>query len=233
MTVLEDVPTVAMVADQPMLRVGMEKTVAMVADQPMFRAGVEKLVSDDPALTLVATVEDPETLLAMPGGYDVVILDLPSRGDQYPVDVIRRISALGAPLVYGSWDRPAHLLAAVRAGARGCVTRQTERSSIHAALRVVAAGGLYLCRRLVGPFQAELARPGEENTNALAPREVETLRWIAMGFTHAQIATRMGLSHATVNTYVKRIRTKLNVTNKADLTRMAIELGHLYPNNPA
>jgi FixJ family two-component response regulator len=43
----------------------------------------------------------------------------------------------------------------------------------------------------------------------LAPREIETVRWIAMGYTQAQIATRMGLSLATVNTYATRIRSKL------------------------
>ncbi|RSM62104.1 hypothetical protein DMB66_22730 [Actinoplanes sp. ATCC 53533] len=59
------------------------------------------------------------------------------------------------------------------------------------------------------------------------PREIETLRWIASGFTHAQIATRMGLSTTTVDTYAKRIRAKLNVSNKAELTRVAIELGHV------
>ena len=61
----------------------------------------------------------------------------------------------------------------------------------------------------------------------LAPREVETLRWMVRGFTQAQIAARMGLSEATVNTYAKRIRAKLNASNKAELIRRAIELGHL------
>ena len=65
-------------------------------------------------------------------------------------------------------------------------------------------------------------RPADEDPSGLAPREIETLRWIALGFTHAQIATRMGLSQATVNTYAKRIRAKLAVGNKAELTRAAV-----------
>ena len=48
----------------------------------------------------------------------------------------------------------------------------------------------------------------------------------AHGLTQGQIATRMGLSQATVNTYAKRIRAKLKVSNKAELTRIAIDLGH-------
>lgn len=62
---------------------------------------------------------------------------------------------------------------------------------------------------------------------ALAPRESEALGWLAVGLTHRQIAGHMGLTEATVSTYVKRIRSKLNVGNKADLTRAAIELGLL------
>ena len=58
----------------------------------------------------------------------------------------------------------------------------------------------------------------------LGPREVETLRWIPHGLTHAEIARRMGLTLATVNTYAKRIRGKLKVGSRSDLTRIAIEL---------
>ena len=61
----------------------------------------------------------------------------------------------------------------------------------------------------------------------LAPRESETLGWLAVGLTHRQIAGHMGLTEATVSTYVKRIRSKLQVGNKAELTRMAIGLGLL------
>jgi DNA-binding NarL/FixJ family response regulator len=80
-----------------------------------------------------------------------------------------------------------------------------------------------LARRL----HSELRRPATAPASALARRELETLRWIAAGLTHGQIARRMDLTEATVSTYVKRIRSKLNVGNKADLTRKAIELGLL------
>jgi DNA-binding NarL/FixJ family response regulator len=98
---------------------------------------------------------------------------------------------------------------------------------VREAIRVTAQGGFYICPKMVGQFQIEVAGHGEEEQSGLAPREIETLRWIASGLTHGQIAKRMGLSQATVNTYAKRIRAKLNVNNKADLTRMAIELGHV------
>ena len=59
----------------------------------------------------------------------------------------------------------------------------------------------------------------------LAPRELEALALIAQGFTQAQAAVRMGVSAATVDTYMRRIRKKLGAGNKARLTRRALELG--------
>jgi DNA-binding CsgD family transcriptional regulator len=70
---------------------------------------------------------------------------------------------------------------------------------------------------------APSARAGPE-APTLAPREKETLRYIAGGYTHAQAARRMGISEATVDTYVKRIRQKFNLGNKAELTRLAIQV---------
>jgi len=198
-------------------------TAAIVGDQPVSRAGMEKLVSEDPVLAVAASVPGPGDL---DGRYDLVVLDLPLRSPAGTAEVIAAAARLGRPLVCSSWERPLTPLSAVRAGARGCITRHTEQTAVRQALHTVAQGGFYLCSRLVEWFQDELTRPLDEDPSGLAPREIETLRWIATGLTHTQIATRMGLSPATVNTYAKRIRSKLNVRNKAELTRMAIELGH-------
>lgn len=59
----------------------------------------------------------------------------------------------------------------------------------------------------------------------LAPREQEALRYIAAGHTYLQTARNMGLSKHTVDAYLRRIRTKLNVHTTAELTRLAISLG--------
>ncbi|UFR00403.1 helix-turn-helix transcriptional regulator [Streptomyces sp. Go40/10] len=67
--------------------------------------------------------------------------------------------------------------------------------------------------------------PTEAPAPALAPRERETLRHIAAGRTYLQTARHMGLSTHTVDAYLRRIRAKFNITNTAELTRMAIALG--------
>jgi DNA-binding NarL/FixJ family response regulator len=204
--------------------------VAVVADQPVARAGLEKLASDDPGMAVAAAVA---SVADLPGGaYDVVVIDLP-RLDTAALGTVAEVAAFGHPLVSSAWERSPGLLGTIRAGARGCLSRFTEQQDVRDALHVTARGGFYLCPRLTGRFQLELASRGEEDPGGLAPREIETLRWIASGFTHAQIATRMGLSPATVDTYAKRIRAKLNVSNKAELTRVAIELGHVVQHRRA
>lgn len=63
---------------------------------------------------------------------------------------------------------------------------------------------------------------GQPRLTLLSPREEQALDFIARGFTHAQTARRMGVTKATVDTYVERIRAKLQVGNKAELTRAAL-----------
>jgi DNA-binding NarL/FixJ family response regulator len=201
-------------------------SVAIVAAQPIARAGIEKLASDDPGLRVAAAVGSLRDLYNRGGSYDVVAFDLPQVTASTLDDVVK-LTSIGAPLVSSVWEGSPSLLATIRAGARGCISRQAEQRDVREAIRVTAQQGFYLCPRMISQFQMELNSRGDEDRSGLAPREVETLRWIASGFTHAQIATRMGLSQATVNTYAKRIRAKLNVSNKAELTRMAIEMGHL------
>jgi DNA-binding NarL/FixJ family response regulator len=118
--------------------------------------------------------------------------------------------------------------AALRAGAHGCVSRQADETELLTAVATVADGGVHVSPELAERLHRELRQPQAGAPPALARREIETLRWLAAGLTHRQIARRMALTEATVSTYVKRIRNKLGVGNKADLTRKAFELG-LFP----
>jgi DNA-binding NarL/FixJ family response regulator len=211
-------------------------TVGIVDDQPVRRAGMQLLIQDDADLRVVTSVYCVAELDKAGTACDVVVLDLPLHSDEGALAIISRLARVSRPLVISTWDQPPTLLAAIRAGAQACVSRQADPEVIPVALHVVARGGFYLCDLTYPQFQAELSRPAREDPSGLGPREVETLRWIALGFTQAQIASRMGLSQATVNTYAKRIRAKLKATNKAELTRIAINLGHLtddYSIHPA
>jgi DNA-binding NarL/FixJ family response regulator len=200
--------------------------VAIVNDQPITRSGLEQLAAAIPGVTITASVSTVDELDRFDAAYDVVVIDIPIDDDGLTLKTVTQLAEISHPLVISGWDRPPGLLAVIRAGACGCVTRQSSHRTVAAALSVVAAGGFYLCEQLVHQFH-ELLRSPQADPHGLAPREVETLQWIARGLTHRQIATRMGLSQATINTYAKRIRAKLKVNNKTQLTRIAIELGHV------
>lgn len=199
-------------------------SVAVVDDHPLVRAGLETLISETSDLVLAASVGalnelDPHH---QP---DVLLVGLPIAGEAERALVTAL--ACTRTVLSSTWAQPPTMAAMIRAGARGYVTRRCGVTTIVTALSTVASGGMYVCPEVADQFQYELTRSVQEDTMELSPREIETLRWIADGLTHAQIARRMGLTEATVNTYTKRIRAKLNAGNKAELTRIAIELGHV------
>lgn len=140
-------------------------TVAIVSDQPISRAGLEKLASDDGGLRVAATVANVDELLAGGQTFDAVVLELPSGG----TDNIARAATVGRPLVSAAWHRSPSLLAAVRAGARGCFSSLSEQRDVREAVRVIIRGGFYICPRLVDQFQGELARGGARSRTAWRP----------------------------------------------------------------
>jgi DNA-binding NarL/FixJ family response regulator len=209
-------------------------TVAIVCEQPMARAGLEQVVRNCAGVTLgvsVATVQELDGSQPT-AGEQVIIVDLPPGPHRPALEIIAKLAVIGWPLALSTWDHPPTVLAALRAGARGLITRYSDQRSVAHTLRMVAEGGIGISPDLAERFLGDVSGVAEGEDCGLAPREAETLRWIALGFTHTQIATRMGLSPATVDTYAKRLRAKLNVSNKAELTRVAIELGHLAQDQP-
>jgi DNA-binding NarL/FixJ family response regulator len=108
---------------------------------------------------------------------------------------------------------------------RGYLTGSFDRSLLLAAVQAVSMGGLFFPAEF-GPYLAGTPYPPEVPGNAvLTEREAVVLRHVAAGLTHKQIATRLALSKSTVDTYVHRIRHKLQVGNKAELTRAAAHFG--------
>lgn len=196
-------------------------------------------LADVDGFDVVASVDSPAALgpsLSAGGtGPDVVILDLYHDGDHPSHDAVAALCAVTRILVMSASGRSADVLGAVRAGAHGYITKQAQPAMFVQAVQTVAAGGFWLSSQLADFLQAELANPGRRDGGSesrepagradevrLSPREEQALDLIARGYTHAQTAVRMGVSKSTVDTYVERIRTKLHVGNKAELTRIAL-----------
>jgi two-component system, NarL family, invasion response regulator UvrY len=124
-------------------------------------------------------------------------------------------------------DAPPDLIAALHGGVHALLTRESDTEELIAAVTVARRGGLHIAAELFDAMVDRALPGGSDHPKTLTGREIEAVKWIADGLTHGQISRRMGLTEATVSTYVKRIRHKLNVGNKAELTRRAIELGYV------
>jgi DNA-binding NarL/FixJ family response regulator len=202
--------------------------VAIVDDHPVARRGLQSILAEAGDIEVSAAVASPAELsLAGPGAVrpDVIMLDLYHDGDEPCLDVIPKLCQDHKVLVVSASGRPADVLGAIQAGACGYVTKLADPLMLVAAVHTVASGGFALSSQLADILRGELARvpAAAAGTPALSPREEEALDLIARGLTHAQAASRMDVSRATVDTYVERIRAKLHVGNKAELTQAAIE----------
>ncbi|HEX9342594.1 MAG TPA: response regulator transcription factor, partial [Actinomycetota bacterium] len=210
--------------------------VAIIDDHPVARWGVEHLFQAHPEIEVVCAAPSVAEVEAAGVAPDVVILDLYLEPGRPSLSAIAALAPRCRVLVMSASRTRGDILDAIRAGADGYLTKQASDDAFIEGVRQVAAGGFYLSSQLADMLQADLDQdqaPGHNGSRPdwgqLAPREQETLSCIAAGFTRGQTARRMGVSQSTVDTYVKRIRQKLGLGNKADLTRMAMELGHRDP----
>jgi len=147
---------------------------------------------------------------------DVFLIDADALPPEEALALIGEMARCAAVLMLNTVaaaDGDAYL----RAGATSVIRRQDPGERIIGALRTATAD-------VVPPAVVEQER--QDAGQHLSDREEQVLRQISWGLTHGQIATRLGISPHTVDTYVKRIRAKLGVGNKAELTRAAL-LGRL------
>ena len=122
------------------------------------------------------------------------------------------------------------MLEAVKAGATGYLVKSASREELIDAVRRVAAGDTVFTPGLAGLVLGEFRRmaeggPEPEPDNELTPRETEILKMVAKGLSYKQIADRLVLSHRTVQNHVQNTLRKLQMHNRVELTRYAIERG--------
>ncbi|MCX5063878.1 MULTISPECIES: response regulator transcription factor [unclassified Streptomyces] len=208
--------------------------VAIIDDHPIARCGVEHALSARPNVRVTQSIGSPDELDTGASPPDVLLLDLYLNVDTPSLPAVAELSAWTKVLVMSASGRPRDVVGAIQAGARGYLTKHSSIEMFAQAVETVAAGGFAMSSELADVIHSELgagpdarSRHGASDGGADAPqlsaREEEALAYIARGFTHAQTATRMGISKATVDTYVERIRRKLQLGNKAELTRAALQ----------
>ena len=206
--------------------------VAIVDDHGLFRAGVRAELEGHVELVgEAASVEDAVALVAAQRP-DVVLLDvhMPDGGG---VAVIRG-AAEHAPdtlfLALSASDAAEDVIATIRAGARGYVTKNIATDELLDAIARVQAGDAVFSPRLAGfvldafAGNAQPAGPGADaELDQLTAREREVLRHIARGYMYKEVALRLGISAKTVETHVSAVLRKLQLTNRSELTRWATD----------
>jgi DNA-binding NarL/FixJ family response regulator len=201
--------------------------IAIVEAQNLVRHGLERVLSGSPCWQVVTAVRTLTEFSHTEHRPDIVLYGPPPNAEASVTDAVADLTQHCRVLVMSDFTDSTPIVPVIQAGALGVVTKQICERELVTAVQTVAHGGYYISAQLAPRMQSELCRAERPEPRVLARRELETLRWLAAGLTHGQIARRMGLTEATVSTYVKRIRSKLDVGNKADLTRTAIELGLL------
>jgi DNA-binding NarL/FixJ family response regulator len=194
--------------------------VLLADDQRVVREGLGTLLGLLDGIELVATAADGEEAVALAARHDpdVVLMDLRMpRVDG--TEAIRRLTARGErprTIALTTYADDASVLGALRAGARGYLTKDAGAEQIRAAVEAVARGEAAIDPAVQHHVLAALTEPApSELPDGLTPREAEVLGLIAAGLTNAEIADRLVVSAATVKTHVNRIFAKAGVRDRA------------------
>lgn len=208
-------------------------TVMVVDDHPIWRDAVARDLSDE-GFSVVATADgvDSARRRAAVVKPDVVVMDMQladGTGVQATAAVLE-VSPASRVLVLSASDERADVLEAVKAGATGYLVKSAARAELAQAITATAAGRAVFTPSLAGLVLGEYRRIAQTtdtgpDSPSLTARETEVLRYVAKGLAAKQIAEKLSLSHRTVENHVQATFRKLQVANRVELTRYAIEHG--------
>jgi DNA-binding NarL/FixJ family response regulator len=207
--------------------------VMVVDDHPMWRDAVERDLQDA-GFDVVAVAADGHQAIARfrAARPQVVVLDLQIPGPggvAVTADVLSHDPSARVLILSASGEQQ-DVLEAVKAGATGYLLKSASRAELLEAVRRVAGGDSVFTPGLAGLVLGEFRRmteggPERQPENELTVRETEVLKMVAKGMSYKQIADRLVLSHRTVQNHVQNTLRKLQMHNRVELTRYAIERG--------
>jgi DNA-binding NarL/FixJ family response regulator len=209
--------------------------VLIVDDHGLFRSGVRSELGD--GVVVIGEAAEVAQAVKLIGELlpDVVLLDvhLPGGGGQAVAAAVRTEFPQVRCLALSASDAPEDVIAVIRAGARGYVTKTISGPELVDAIRRIAAGDSVFSPRLAGfvldAFAAQVPAAGaaapaaDPELDQLTPREREVLRLIARGYTYKEIARELYISVKTVETHVSSVLRKLQLSTRHQLTRWATE----------
>ena len=209
-------------------------SVFIVDDHGLFRSGVRSELGDQ--VEVVGEADDVQPAISGIAQCepDVVLLDvhLPGGGGHDVVSAITKSHPQVRFLALSASDAPEDVIAVIRSGARGYVTKTISGAELVDAIRRVAAGDAVFSPRLAGfvldafasvPPDQRVQPAFDTELDQLTPRERDVLRLIARGYTYKEIGRELFISAKTVESHVSSVLRKLQLSTRHQLTRWAAE----------
>jgi DNA-binding NarL/FixJ family response regulator len=201
--------------------------VFLVDDHPLVLSGVRAELGD--AVDIVGEASEVDAAIEMirERQPDVVLLDvhMPGGGGQAVLEAVAPTNPGIRFLALSVSDSAEDVIAVIRAGARGYVTKTISGPELAEAIARVAEGDAVFSPRLAGfvldAFGTGVPAPVDPELDQLTAREREVLRHIARGYAYKEIARQLSISVKTVETHVSAVLRKLQLSNRHELTRWA------------
>jgi len=201
--------------------------VFLVDDHALVLSGVRAELGD--SVEVVGEASEVEAAIEMIGerAPDVVLLDvhMPGGGGRAVIEAVGATHPEIKFLALSVSDASEDVIAVIRAGARGYVTKTISGPELVDAVQRVAGGDAVFSPRLAGfvldAFAADYRGPVDPELDQLTVREKEVLRHLARGYSYKEIARQLSISIKTVETHASAVLRKLQLTNRHQLSRWA------------
>jgi DNA-binding NarL/FixJ family response regulator len=204
--------------------------IIIVDDHKVVRDGIRFMLSDVPDIDIVSEADSASAMFQLidEEPVDVVLLDIQMPG----VTGLSALERLAKEfpqirvLMLSMHDQPGYVRRAIELGAAGYLPKSASRDELVAAIQAASEGQTYIHGDLVEPLISDL-RPGAKPPGRLSPREHQVLQMIADGSENKQVARELGISEATVKTYVRGIFERLDVSSRAEAVAVGLRLGFI------
>lgn len=203
--------------------------VVLVDDHAVVREGYRRLLERTDEISVIAEVGSGEeayrVVCEMQPDVTVMDINLPGLGG---IEAVRRIVARlpeAKILMFSMHEDTVFSSRALQAGARGYVTKSAAPEVLVEAVRLVAAGKLYISHEMAQELALQMLPGREKPIDALSAREFEVFRLLVAGHTLQDISRILCLSYKTVANYQSNIKHKLDVSNTAQVVRIALSHG--------
>ncbi len=204
-----------------------ETTLFLVDDHKLFLSGVQSELSEQfPIVGTASDVDDAITKIReLQPGVVLVDVHMPGGGGVTVIGSVLQTHPDTKFLALSVSDSPEDVIAMIRAGARGYVTKSIAPTDLADAVRRVSDGDAVFSPRLAGfvldAFGGAISPAADPEMDQLTPREQEVLRLIARGLAYKQVARKLSISIKTVETHVSSVLRKLQLSSRHELARWA------------